>query len=62
MDNWQRVSVTSKIEACRTGWFGVWDALCAAVTGDARTTVAKDVTVSVLIKGDCLLSLTQEEH
>lgn len=49
-NDWKRFVVAFKIEACRTGWRGAWDALRSAVTGDNRLTVLQDVTLSAYVK------------
>jgi hypothetical protein len=46
-DHHYRASVTTVIEAYRPGWKGVWDALCAAITGNDRTTVPEVVRFSI---------------
>ena len=61
MTNWEQQQITGKVEACRTGWLGAWDAFKSAVTGDARIVVTKEVTFSVWAKGNCDLSLVQVE-
>ena len=50
MSVWKQVVLTQTIQAHRTGWLGVWDALVAAVTGDKRVTVNVPVTLSVYAK------------
>lgn len=59
---WITPTVVAEIEAHRTGWRGVLDALRAAITGDKRPSVPDSVTFSVTVKarpGDVAVGATQ---
>lgn len=47
---WAKHSMSQTIQANRTGWCGVWDALVAAITRRPRLTVSQPVTMSVSVK------------
>lgn len=49
MDDY-RVEVSTKIDACRKGWRGVWDAIVAAWNKDNRPCVQESVTFSLYVK------------
>lgn len=47
MRTWQHLATLRLVHQHRTGWWGVWDALKAAVTGDARTVVKEPYTLEM---------------
>lgn len=48
-DKWQKIVETRHVNVHRTGWFGVLDALKAAITGDKRLVVNVPITLSLYI-------------
>jgi hypothetical protein len=61
MSEWRRVEITQTIPAHRKSWWGVWDAIVAAVKKQNRLTVPVDVTFSVLSKSDVELKVTHAQ-
>ena len=52
MNEWKAVVSSATIEAHRTGWRGVWDAVVSAVTRQPRLTVPVELTLSAWVKSD----------
>ena len=52
MGTWKKIIETRHINVHRVGWFGVWDALKSAITGDDRLIVNRPITLSLYIKTD----------
>lgn len=52
MSEWQRLAQVRHVDAYRTGWFGVYDALKSAITRNPRITVPKIIQFSVWVKSD----------
>lgn len=61
-NGWKRVSASNIIPVCRCGWFGVWDAIKAAITGDKRSMVEKGFTLTIWIKDGVRQGLSQPER
>ena len=62
-EEWRQCIQSGKIRVLRTGWYGAWDALVAAVTRRSQLTVEEEVTFSVWVKGrqDVKLEIRQAQ-
>lgn len=63
MSQWKELITISVIEAHRTGWLGVWDALYAAIFKETRITVNRPITFSAWVRcvQETKLSITQAQ-
>lgn len=48
---WHQISAQQTIQAHRTGWSGVWDALVAAIRNKPRLTVPTPITLALWVRG-----------
>jgi hypothetical protein len=62
MSDLKRYSITNEIQAYRTGWRGVWDAVKAALTRHPRLTVSTPVTFSCFADKEVRLQIVQVEE
>lgn len=58
---WKHLKITQKATFFRTGWWGVWDALKAAITRDKRVVAVDDIHFSFWARGEIQIHKTELE-
>lgn len=53
------ITAHQKVLACRSGWWGVWDALVSAIKREERLSFPREITVSVRASDNVVLDIVQ---